>query len=267
MCTVVALHGVRADAPLIVAANRDEFYARATTGPQLLDEGIVGGRDELALGTWLGVTRSAPHETGLVVAVTNQRTHRLPDPGRRSRGELVLEALRARSVAGVEALLRRIDAREYNPFNLLFGDGASLRVAYARDHVAEIAVEPHGPGVWILANDRIDAPDYPKTRRADALVRPHVEAPLPALVDALKTMLGDHEKPDAAHVPGPQPGSPFSHALLRELQALCIHTSDYGTRSSTIVTLGEDRKPSRYLHAEGPPCTAPFVDFTHLTAR
>ncbi|MBI2391295.1 MAG: NRDE family protein [Deltaproteobacteria bacterium] len=268
MCTIIALHRVRDDAPLVIAANRDEFYARASSGPQVLDPafGIVGGRDEQAKGTWLGVRPphgDAPH--GLVVAVTNQRTLAPPDPSRHSRGELVLEALRRGNVAAIDAFLSGIDARRYNPFNLLYGDGLGLHVAYARDE-PRITIEAYEPGVVVLANDRVGAPEYPKTRRAEALVRPWLDAPLPELRQRLRAALADHEKPDAvsgASIPW------FGEELLRELQALCIHSPMYGTRSSTIVVLGRASGEDRvlgYEHAEGPPCTAAFADFTHLAA-
>src|SRR5689334_3355484 len=131
MCTIVALHGLRKDLPLVIAANRDEVYARPSIGPQLLSEHprVVGGRDARAGGTWMGVT-----EKRLVVAVTNQRTLTPPAQDRRSRGALVMEALEAGSVAAIDALLSKEDARSFNPFNLIFGDGEQLRVAYAREN-------------------------------------------------------------------------------------------------------------------------------------
>lgn len=263
MCTILALHRVRADVPLIVAANRDEFYARTATGPQVLAEGIVGGRDEQAKGTWLGVSKK-----GLVVAVTNQRTYAPPDPSRHSRGELVLEALHQGDVDGIDRLLRSLDARRYNPFNLLYGDGRALHVAYARDEPL-ITIEAFEPGVVVLANDRVGAPEYPKTRRAEALIAPLLDAPLPALREGLHAVLRDHEKPPLEAIPIPETrpafgGSAiFTHELLRELQALCIHTAAYGTRSSSMVMLREGEVLS-YEHAEGAPCTSPFVDFTSL---
>ena len=64
-------------------------------------------------------------------------------------------------------------------------------------------------------------------------------------------------------VPPPPLGSRFDHALLRRLQALCIHTPVYGTKSSTVLALGAGRV-ERYLFADGPPCVTPFEDFTSL---
>lgn len=230
MCTIIAIQG---EGTLTIGANRDEFYARASAPPSVLEPGIVGGRDLVARGTWLGVT-----PRGLFVAVTNQRTMRPPDPSRRSRGELVLDALRSGSVDAIAAHLHTLDARAYNPFNLLFGDGARLFVAYVHD---EIVIEELPPGVTVLANDRVGSPEYPKTRRAEALV-----STLP-----LDRVLADHQKPDS------------DDAMFRELQALCIHTPLYGTRSSAVVTI-EPGRVREYRHAEGAPCVTPFVSYTDL---
>jgi uncharacterized protein with NRDE domain len=273
MCTVVALHRIRSDFPLVIAANRDEYYARAASRPALVSGDVLAGRDLVAGGTWLGA-----HRQGLVVAITNQRTMRPPAADRRSRGALVAEALDTGSVEGVLALLRARAVNDYNPFNLLFGDGERLFVAYARDDLepralgvdasrasaAAIVIEELAPGIVVLANDRIDSPDYPKTGRARALVEGSATAPWANLRDALEHALGDHERPPPEQV---RASGPFEGAFLRELQALCIHTPLYGTRSSTIVALSAEGEVAHYLHADGPPCTSAFEEHRALLAR
>jgi uncharacterized protein with NRDE domain len=164
----------------------------------------------------------------------------------------VLQALRCRSVAEIDALIASLDGRTYNPFNLLYGDGRELHVAYAREQRA-IGTESFEPGVIVLANDRVGAPEYPKTQRAEQLVTP------PPSLEGLGAVLGDHEKPPLESIAEPPAGSRFNRELHRELQALCIHTPVYGTRSASIVAL-EPGRALRYLHADGSPCTTPFVE-------
>src|SRR6476661_554074 len=108
MCTIVALHGVRNDYPLVLATNRDEFYARPSSGPvRLLEQPrTVGGQDLRAKGTWMGVTRE-----GLFVGVTNQRSWHPPDPKKRSRGELVINALKLEAPRAIRASLSTLDGR------------------------------------------------------------------------------------------------------------------------------------------------------------
>jgi uncharacterized protein with NRDE domain len=183
----------------------------------------------------------------------------MPDPARRSRGELVLDLLRAGSSDAAIAHLRTIDARLYNAFNLLFGDAEALHVAYARDDKPRIAVEPLGRGVWVLNNDTIGSRDFPKATRAARLVAPHVVSEWDDLAPELKAMLGDHDLPAIDDVPPPPPNARLTREQLQALQAICVHTPVYGTRSSTLLALGEGRV-LRYAFADGHPCTTPFVD-------
>jgi hypothetical protein len=47
--------------------------------------------------------------------------------------------------------------------------------------------------------------------------------------------------------------------MLQRLQALCIHTPTYGTRSATVLAL-EPGRVAHYLYADGAPCRTPFVE-------
>ena len=77
MCTLAIYFQTNTEYPVVVAANRDEFYNRPTITPtQLVDEPwVVAGRDAVAGGTWLGVNAH-----NLVVGVLNRRTAKAPDP-------------------------------------------------------------------------------------------------------------------------------------------------------------------------------------------
>lgn len=261
MCTIVAIKGLHPELPLVVAANRDEFYARAASPPRIVSEAprVVAGVDLQAGGTWMGAS-----ERGHFVALTNQRQYlRGHDGGKASRGDVVMAALRLPDVRAIEAYVRTLDARACNPFNLFFGDASSLYVVYAHGDRAEVEIHALDDGLWVLPNDRIGSPEFPKTRRAVGLVEPHVKAPWPALSAALAAALGDHEEPPEREVPAPPSESRFDHATLRRLQALCIHTPVYGTRSATLLALTPGRV-AHYLFADGPPCTAPFADMTGL---
>src|SRR5579883_638503 len=236
------------------------MYARRTAPPGVLLESprTIGGRDLEKGGTWMGVT-----EAGLFVGVTNQRTYGLHDDALLSRGQLVLDALARGTVDGVLAYLATVDARQYNAFNLLFGDARALHVAYARRDARDVAVEALAHGTWILANDRIGSPEFPKTARAAELARPLASLDGDALADAAHTLLADHELPSLERVPPPPAGSPFPHALLQQLQAICIHTPIYGTRSSAFVVVGETRV-EHYLYADGSACKSSFTEYAHL---
>ncbi|MBL8679626.1 MAG: NRDE family protein [Myxococcales bacterium] len=262
MCTIALIHRIRPDQPLVVAANRDEFYARPATGPQVLDPrlGVVGGRDHKG-GTWLGLTKN-----GLFVGLTNQRTSEDPPADARSRGEAVLEALRAGAGANGDRSARALDrvmamrAGDFPPFNLVLGDGERLFVAYARrDGWESRELEP---GVWVLANDRLGSPWFPKAERLQAKVTKVADAPWPTLRAELEHALADTTVPEDVPI---DPTSPVPAAWARALQALCIHTEVYGTRSATIAALGRGAV-AEYAFAEGPPDENPFRDFTPLVS-
>src|ERR1700722_1741674 len=113
--------GLDPDAPLVVGANRDERLARPATAMGVLRESgprILGGRDEVAGGTWLAV-----NSDGLVAGLTNRPMPDGPDPTKRSRGELPLAlALHRRADDAVGEFLKNIRPAEYNPAWFLVGD-------------------------------------------------------------------------------------------------------------------------------------------------
>lgn len=253
MCTIVVLHRAHPAHPLVVAANRDELYDRLALPPRALPDapGVTAGVDAARGGTWMGV-----HEAGLFVGVTNQRAWGFGGRAPRSRGQVALDALRTGSREGIRRRLRELDPRDYDSFNLIWGDASGVEVAYARRDADAVAIEPLPEGVHVLANDRMGSPHFPKSARAEALVRPHLGAPWPELVQGLHGTLADHAKPPLDQIPAPPAGAAITHELARELQAICIHTPAYGTRSSTILAIDEGRV-ARYLFADGPPCTHP----------
>lgn len=120
MCTLVMLRRPEARWPLIVAANRDELSTRpwkrpARHWPDRPD--VVAGKDMTADGSWFGV-----NDDGVVAAILNRPGTLGPADGKRSRGELVLEALdHAEAKVAAEAL-SDLDPSSYRPFNLVIAD-------------------------------------------------------------------------------------------------------------------------------------------------
>lgn len=253
MCTIAILLDVVAGAPLVVAANRDEIYARPSRPPESLGDGIAGGVDGLSGGTWLAIRRD-----GRFVAVTNQRALAPVAPGLRSRGLAVRELIAA---ADPERHVAALDPAQYASMNLVWGDAGAVSIAYVRRDGAgggpggspggSIDIERLPRGIHVLCNDRLGADGFPRgVRLHDAIAA----APLawPAIVPALEAGLADHTRVDP-------PPSHLPPEIARELTAVCIHTPAYGTRSSTIFAAGRGEVIA-YLHADGPPCTTPFAD-------
>jgi uncharacterized protein with NRDE domain len=243
MCTIAILLDVVAGAPLVVAANRDEFYARPARAPESLGDHIAGGVDILSGGTWLAIRRD-----GRFAAVTNQRALMPVQLGLRSRGLAVRELAAA---ADQDAYVAALDPAMYASMNLVWGSARGVAVGYARRDDRSLEVVRLPAGIHVLCNDRLGAEGFPRgVRLHDALAAaPHR---WPDIVPAIQTALADHsrELPSPSHLPA---------EVARELTATCIHAPGYGTRSSTIFAASADQTLA-YLHADGPPCTAPFVD-------
>lgn len=272
MCTVVVLRGVVPEHPLAVVANRDEILTRPSAPPRLLHGSprAIGGVDLESGGSWMGA-----NEHGLFVALTNQRSVDPPQRDRRSRGEVVVDALAQHDAAAVVSMLSSLDARAYNPFNLIFGTPDDVRVAYARDDRSAIEIERVPPGISVLPNDRLRSPEFPKIARAEERAREALrhrstgpDGSTGPDDSALLRVLADHELPPEAAI-APMPPSfdgtaRFPREIQRALQALCVHLPFYGTVSATAILYGPDGRVARYLFADGPPCATPFGDVTAL---
>ena len=260
MCTIIVRHKIDDWCTTLVASNRDEFYDRPATAPRVLSTSplVVGGRDETKGGTWFGVT-----DRGLYVGLTNQARFGLPDDSLRSRGELVLEALRTGSHTRVRDYLGTIDPCLYNEFNIIFGDGESLEAAYGRQSNGRVELEPLGAGVHVLCNDRLGSDQFPKAQAARARVASIDPQPWKSLKAQLADVLSDGSLPDAADVPAIPENTIFDQELARRLQAICVATPIYGTVSSTIAAV-EPGCVLEYHHRRVPPTDAAFDEYTHL---
>ncbi|MCA9525534.1 MAG: NRDE family protein [Myxococcales bacterium] len=244
MCTFLVGRGTDPRWPLVIAANRDEFYGRRSTGPQVLVDAprVVGGRDLVAGGTWLGV-----RPDGFFAGLTNEP--RPPGPAAaRSRGEVVLEVLRRG--ADARAWLEALDPADFLPFNLLFGDAAALSVAYGRPGEA-MAFAAVPPGFHVLPNGVLDTPTFPKVARAQALVD--------GTLESLEAALADAQTPTG--LPPPPPHLPAD--VFAAVHRLCVRTPLYGTVSASSVALVPGGV-ARYRYAPGAPDEVSFLDHTAL---
>ncbi len=244
MCTLILLHRCVGGAPLVVAANRDEYLDRPAAGPGVLETGgvrVVAPRDLRAGGTWLGVS-----EHGLFAGLTNRPTAR-PDPARRSRGLLVTEALREPDAETAAKRLQSLPPAAYNPFQLVLAD-AERAFAVVYDETPRLL--PLAPGVHVVGNADPDDASAPKVARLLERARAVDRCDVPSALRGLAELCRDHGAPAGA---GP-------------LGAPCIHTPAYGTRSSTLLALAEREASDVLLFAESAPCTSAYDDRSTLLA-
>ncbi len=238
MCTLIVAWQVFDEAPICVAANRDEATDRPSSPPSVRDgsPAVLAPRDDRAGGTWLGF-----NETGVLVAITNRW---VAGEGERSRGLLVDDCLRERSAsAAMDLVETELGARSYAPFHLLAADeDACLLVVH--DGGGSFTRHRLTPGVHIVVNVGFDGewfvpdrrPDVGKRqgRNADRIreeLRPKADETAATWTARAGSVLGDHD------------------------YGVCLHGGGFGTRSSSLVRLGKERV---FEYADGPPCRAAF---------
>lgn len=224
MCLILLAWRVHPNYPLVVAANRDEFYARpsAPAGFWRDHAQVLAGRDLAAGGTWLGITRS-----GRFAALTNYRDPAQNDPARPSRGRLVADFLTGHEAPEDYLAATRDYGATCNGYNLLVGDRESLWWA---SNVSGEA-RPLAPGVYGLSNHLLDSA-WPKVGAGKTAL----DAALRHLPDesGLRALLHD----DTIHPDNALPATGVPLEWERALSAAFIRTPGYGTRASTVLKVG-----------------------------
>jgi uncharacterized protein with NRDE domain len=236
MCLIVFAWRVIPAVPLVAAANRDEYYQRATAPAASWPEHpqIYAGRDLQAGGSWMGITQpAADGSPSRFAAITNIRApdeHRDDAP---SRGHLVADYL-AGSMSPQEYVdAIRADAAAYNGFNLVLGDRDTLIWFSNRGDNDPRNGKPLEPGVYGLSNALLDAP-WPKVVKTKAQFASLLCLGAPD--DAFFEMLADTAPAPDQRLP--ETGVPLD--LERMLSAVRIESPSYGTRTSTVVKLYAD---------------------------
>ena len=214
MCLILFAYRTFPARPLVVAANRDEFYARASDAARYWHDSphVFGGRDLVAGGTWLAVST-----TGRFAAVTNYTDFLRTEDPPASRGALARGFLEGEAAAS--AYVASVDGARYQGFNLLAFDGVDL--VYGCNRSSEIRVLQ--PGVYGIANSPLDDV-WPKSARGIGRLRSiAATATTDDLLEVLRDESADYG-PDGAE---PESARPATPAFLRG--------KDFGTRASTAV--------------------------------
>lgn len=227
MCLIAWNWQPASHTPLLLIANRDEYYARPTAPLHWWDDaGILAGRDLQAGGTWLGVSR-----TGRLAALTNYRDPVAMRAEAPSRGEIVSAYLQS-DTSAIDYLTELAGrAGDYNPFNLLVFDGTRLLGLESR-HAKVIAMHP---GLGAVSNADFLTP-WPKLANIKGGLQmlqghqPPSDAQLLALLQN-PSVAADADLPDT--------GIPLE--FERALSAAFIALPDYGTRACSIVRFEKDQ--------------------------
>ncbi len=250
MCLILFAWKSHPDYPLVVAANRDEFYERDTEAMTWWPEHphVLAGRDRADVlgspGTWMGFTKS-----GRFAALTNVRAPSEKNPDARTRGEISLRYLTGQHKphSYIQENAKRFD--QYNGFNLLMADlsdpeNAEMHWVSNRlmmgQNIRPRKVFPEqalSPGVYGLSNAMLDTP-WPKVNHRVAAFAQTLAMDSGQLKNSdhyLRLLADTHEAS-----PQELPKTGVSNDWEKALSAAFIKTPSYGTRSSTILRVRKD---------------------------
>ncbi len=228
---------------MLLGANRDEMAGRPWLAPARHwpdRPEVVAGQDELAGGSWMGL-----NDFGVTAAILNRYGTLGPAPGKRSRGELVLEALDHAEAEAAARALSALDPSAYRPFNMFIAD--TDKAYWLRNDGEKVSAFPILPGLHMLTAYELDD-------QASARIR----AFLPRFAAAL--------------VPDPDSGdwkawsellATRSHEMSEseETAAMCLSLpSGFGTVSAALLALPADPETSPIFNfAAGKPGDIPFL--------
>lgn len=239
MCTMAILYRVARGTPILVAANREERFDRPTQYPKIQSgmPRVVCGIDRQANGTWLGV-----NQYGLFCAVTNRPKAHVPVE-RRSRGLLCRDLLDLRTAKEAAAhAAKELSAGCYAGANYLCADARYAAVVHGGNKVEIVELEP---GLHVLTSGNVDDPRDERHEFVRRMLTLHT-------LDSAVTFLAV-----ASRV--------FSRKPDREgRRGVVITGPEFGTVSSTLLSLPRKIQHAVYQYSPGPPCDNAYDDLSAL---
>lgn len=239
MCSIILIHRLLKDAPVLLGANRDENKDRPADAPKLIRAGsrqILAPKDLQAGGTWLGI-----NDAGLFVGITN-RFGAPKDDLRRSRGEIPLLALAHENPQQAIASLLALSPKDYNAFHLLLTNREHASIVWSDGE--QFHEEILKPGLHTLTESSFCA--GPPDR--ESFIRHELENCVQndALnIERLQQFLGEKKEPSF-------------HGLCVDIPEI-----NYATRSATVYSENANGKKS-FLYTATPPNTPQWEDLSHL---
>lgn len=223
MCLILFAYQSHPHYRLVLAANRDEFYARPTDPMQFWKDepDILAGRDCKHGGTWMGITRA-----GRLAAITNYRDPASVKEDAPSRGALVADYLKGHQLPGRYLSDVAENGHRYNGFNLMVGDHEEI-FYYSNQGDG---IRAMGPGIYGISNRLLDTP-WPKVIKGKAELAKIVEKQTAVEADRLFQLMADRSLPPDRDLPDTGVGLEKE----RMLSPLFIASDDYGTRCTSIV--------------------------------
>ena len=257
MCLIVFAHQISTNYPLVLSANRDEFFSRDTREAAFWEKEagyghILAGKDLKAGGTWLGVTLD-----GKFAAVTNLRNGLDNTRARFSRGHLSLKYLVGGKSPKDFAEIIAEDHTDYCGFNLLLGNNNEAVFFSSK----EKSISVLKPGIYGFSNGSLNS-NWPKVTQGKRKLSELLENDKRFNLDMLIHAMNDCEV--AADGLLPKTGIPKT--LEKQLSSIFVSDSDriYGTRCSTAL-MTSHTEPTRFAEQNydeyGNPTNSHYFEF------
>jgi hypothetical protein len=233
------LYRVAKNTPILLAANREESVTRPTQFPKIQSgtPRVVCGTHKLASGTWLGV-----NQFGLLVTVTNRARTRPPlEP--RSRGLLCRELLDCRTAReAAELACKELSTGRYAGANYLCADGKYAAVVYGGHRVEVVELQP---GLHTLSSGNLNDARDERHEFVRRMLTLHT-------LDSAVTFLAVASRA-------------FSRKQDGEgRRGVVLTGGEFGTVSSTLLSLPRKIQQSIYQYSDGPPSSRPYEDLSAL---
>jgi hypothetical protein len=239
MCLLAVLYRLVPESPILVAANREEYYDRPTQSPSIQSgkPRVLCGMDQRAGGTWLGV-----NQHGMFVGLSNRRSTS-DTIGARSRGLLAREVLRcANARKGVDKAMEELMTHRYEPLNLVVCDAESGWVIHS-DETQEVL--PLEDGLNIIGTQNLNDSNDDRVQLAHRLLTLQMlDSPVKFLAVASKVF---------ARTPTPQGRA-----------SMVLRGRDFGTVSSTLLALGPKPRDAIFQYSAGSPDEAKYEDYSPM---
>jgi len=239
MCILAILYRTARNTPILLAANREELFTRLTQHPKIQSGSprVICGIDRQAGGTWLGVSQH-----GLLATVSNRPKAVVPaEP--RSRGLLCRELLQFRNAKEAAAhAAKELATGRYAGANYLCADARYAAVVHGGNRVEIVEL---APGLHLLSGGDVDAPNDERHEYIRRMLTLHkLDSAVTFLAVASRAF---SRKPDATGRRG-----------------VVMTGGDFGTVSSTLLSLARKIQHSILQYAPGPPCDCPYEDLSAL---
>jgi len=237
MCLIIFAYQAHKEFPLLVAANRDELYERASEASHFWPDkpDLLAGRDCCANGTWMGISKR-----GRFAGVTNGIQAKKPDLQVLSRGSLTVDFLAGEMSA--EQYAREVHSRagNFNSFNLIVYDMKSMWYVNSNSDSLSQSACKLAPGIYGLSNAGMYSA-WPKCEIG--------RKRMSTLLDNNSFEFKDLSKAISSRKLAPK--SQLKNLGLCEqkdllLSSQFVSTETYGTRCSTLVSINS-KQTARWL--------------------